>query len=71
MRGKNLFLFGGVFLISILLISVVSAGFLSDIFGKMTGNVVSGNSCIDSDGGKEIYVNGKYSLFILMHQLFS
>ncbi len=50
----------GVLIVFVLLLmlSIVSAGWVSDIFGKITGNVVSGSSCVDSDGGQEIYVSG-------------
>jgi len=41
----------------VLLISFVSAGFFSDVFGKSTGKVTS-IPCTDSDGGRDFEVKG-------------
>ncbi|MCK5149759.1 S8 family serine peptidase [Candidatus Pacearchaeota archaeon] len=44
-------------LILVLSLSLISAGWFSDFFGRITGNVVEGE-CIDSDSGDDIYTKG-------------
>ena len=52
-----------LFLILILSVSLVSASWFSDFWGKITGRAVNSSTrstriCTDSDGGKEIYIKG-------------
>lgn len=54
---KKSLIFVGLFLVLIFIISSVSAGFFSDFYGKITGQVTDTQTCVDSDG-EDYYVKG-------------
>ena len=45
----------------LLVVSFVSAFSFGDIFGKITGDVVEGQTCVDSDSGLDYYTKGVVS----------